>query len=565
MDSKANMKNYSRGDVVAGFEALNNIIDKNDGQRNFSIQDNSCFDSDVPFGAGTQTHLKITNNNHDINQLGESFITAKVKLTGHFGKTYSATTTDSSPTALKPNCLKFFIGFKNAAEIVRQLEVENNNVDTDYLQTDCIRESFAYHTYRSKSSKNIRKFSHSLYSNVHQYDNSVCGAYVDPTTFTAGTDKDIEFKIAFDINDLLGLECFQDYPKFMGDIVLKMIMDKTAVVWCQVDPKKVSDLNTLIYETMNADQNGLIQSSNPLYDHKFAQAGNKLKVIKTCAYTKAIAGDTSTTPVTLPVNSSIAFTLDDDTFTCTSLTITELKCSSYGYKVNPSVMKQISTLFSSSNPFIIPAEFVDCKKFSQGSDGSSIDTDFSYALHNCTDAILAFPKDSTSITCYENPMLKNLQLTIDGKLYPVKSIETVGERFFNMALTASNLDENDECTEEYEDSLTRPLNDDAGNRFARTKNDQTSFIPPIQLERNGAGFFFDGIETGNENVKVRLTAVPMYSGANDTYYIPDSTAPTVHPPNPEIWFNRDVYWTLDLDNGLKFHKTGTPKQYDNRE
>ena len=30
MDSKANMKNYSRGDVVAGFEALNNIIDKND-------------------------------------------------------------------------------------------------------------------------------------------------------------------------------------------------------------------------------------------------------------------------------------------------------------------------------------------------------------------------------------------------------------------------------------------------------------------------------------------------------------------------------------------------------
>ena len=563
MDQKANMQNYSRGDVMAAFNSFSNIIDKNDGLRNFSIQDNSCYDSDVPFAAGTQTHLKITNNNHDINQLAETFITAKVKLTGHFGKTYSATTTDSSPTALKPNCLKFFIGLKNAAEIVRQLEVENNNVDTDYLQIDCVRESFAYHTYRSKSSKNIRKFSHSLYSNVHNYDNSVCGTYVDPTTFTAGTDKDIEFKIAFDVNDLLGLECFQDWPKFMGEIVLKMIMDKSAVVWCQVDPKKVSDLNTLIYETMNDDQNGLIQNSNPLYDHKFAQAGNKLKVIKTCAYTKAIAGDNSTSPVTLPVNSSIAFTLDTDTFTCTSLTVTELKCSSYGYKVNPSIMKELTTLFNPSKPFIIPAEFVDCKKFSQGSDGSSIDTDFSYALHNCTDAILAFPKDSNSCTCYENPMLKNLQLTIDGKLYPVKSIETVGERFFNMALTASNLDEHDEATEEYEDSLTRPLNADDGTRFSRTKNDQTSFIPPIQLERNGAGFFFDGIETFNENVKVRLTAVPMFAGANDTYYIPDSTAPTVHPPNPEVWFNRDVYWTADIQNGLKFHKTGTPPQYDN--
>ena len=74
MDSKNNMQNYSRGDVMAAFNAFNNIIDKNDGLRNFSIQDNSCFDSDVPFAAGTQTHLKITNNNHDINQLGESFI-----------------------------------------------------------------------------------------------------------------------------------------------------------------------------------------------------------------------------------------------------------------------------------------------------------------------------------------------------------------------------------------------------------------------------------------------------------------------------------------------------------
>ena len=65
-------------------------------------------------------------------------------------------------------------------------------------------------------------------------------------------------------------------------------MDKSAVVWCQVDQKKVADLNTLIYETMNDDQNGLVQNLNPLYDHKFAQAGNKLNVIKTCAYTKAM-------------------------------------------------------------------------------------------------------------------------------------------------------------------------------------------------------------------------------------------------------------------------------------
>ncbi len=55
----------------------------------------------------------------------------------------------------------------------------------------------------------------------------------------------------------------------------------------------------------------------------------------------------------------------------------------------------------------------------------------------------------------------------------------------------------------------------------------------------------------------------MYSGSNDTCYIQNSTFPTVHPPNPEIWFNHDIYWILDHDNGFKFGKTRTSKQYYN--
>ncbi len=77
--------------------------------------------------------LKITNNNHDINQLDELFITAKVKLISHFGKlTQQQHITYNTSTIKKlPNCLKLFIGFKNAAEIVRQIEVENNHIETE--------------------------------------------------------------------------------------------------------------------------------------------------------------------------------------------------------------------------------------------------------------------------------------------------------------------------------------------------------------------------------------------------------------------------------------------------
>ena len=52
------------------------------------------------------------------------------------------------------------------------------------------------------------------------------------------------FKISLDINDFLGLECLQDFPKILDDIVLKMVMDKLAVVWHQISSKKISDLKT---------------------------------------------------------------------------------------------------------------------------------------------------------------------------------------------------------------------------------------------------------------------------------------------------------------------------------
>ena len=58
------------GDVFESFQSLNNVIKKNDGIRSFSIKTNSCYDSDAPVSEGTQTHIRITNNFHDINQIG---------------------------------------------------------------------------------------------------------------------------------------------------------------------------------------------------------------------------------------------------------------------------------------------------------------------------------------------------------------------------------------------------------------------------------------------------------------------------------------------------------------
>jgi hypothetical protein len=205
---------------------------------------------------------------------------------------------------------------------------------------------------------------------------------------------------------------------------------------------------------------------------------------------------------------------------------------------------------------LIPTQFIYPKDFGAATE-TGIDSDFSTALHNVSDVILVFPKRALDLTCYENPMLLNLQLNINNRLYPEKAVSTIGGRFFQMMLNASDLEGAFECTDEYEDSLTRPLNDDAGIRYDGCFRDQTSFICTIQTERNAEGCFFDGLESGNANVRVAIHGDPIEAGDN-TYWVPDKLRPTEHPLPPQAWFCQKSYWRCDPVNGLIYMKSGVP-------
>ncbi|KAI5511112.1 hypothetical protein TVAGG3_0729010 [Trichomonas vaginalis G3] len=90
--------------------------------------------------------------------------------------------------------------------------------------------------------------------------------------------------------------------------------------------------------------------------------------------------------------------------------------------------------------------------------------------------------------------------------------------------------------------------------LARTWKDQTSFLCTIPVQRDGAGIFFDGLETFNSQVTVQVKAYPIIQGENDTY-----CSKVTNPP--QVWFTRTTYWTWTPDEGLKYHPTGTPPQY----
>jgi hypothetical protein len=103
-----------------------------------------------------------------------------------------------------------------------------------------------------------------------------------------------------------------------------------------------------------------------------------------------------------------------------------------------------------------------------------------------------------------------------------------------------------------------------------------------QLERAGAGYCFDGIDSNGQNVAIQLKGRPIVSGAQgaaetevpaqyfdlDTYWDYDPNhwsggenpkpAPGPRPQNPELWICHETYFRLSVDEGVVYCPVGIP-------
>jgi hypothetical protein len=147
-----------------------------------------------------------------------------------------------------------------------------------------------------------------------------------------------------------------------------------------------------------------------------------------------------------------------------------------------------------------------------------------------------------------------------------------------LQLVASELDGPIEPTSEYERSLTEEKNRPSASadgivhplafteRKVNTSGDASSFMLNIQLERSGAGYCFDGLDTDGQNVCIQLKGDPLVTGENDTYYnyqtaydpLVNPAIATAHPVPPEAWICRECYWEIDTRQGVKFKDFGQP-------
>ena len=520
-----------QGSVVEYYKKLKDIISTNDGTRSFIIRTEDCHDQNAPFNQSQETRLRITHSDHMISQITEGFINFKIKLTIQLSKDIQTTHVNDTE-----KLGKIFVGFKSSNQLLDQLQIYSNNLSTGYQQNECCREGFCYSTIKPYSEKKTRKYTHSLYENVSDYSQSVCGTYIDLSDFRDGQKHDVEFEMNLPFEDMLALQAFDLYPnRIVGDIEIRFYVKPAGLVYCQVDPRTIKEVKEYMEDT-------IIDStfkSAPVFKHGFTQIGNESKIAAL-----NVGSDKSITPTTESI-----------TLSCLGLTVTACKSNMFGFGVKESTLQAIEQMFS--EPVSIPSQQLDYNAFPTAPTAAGVQGTMNSPLSNITSITVVFPKHANDYTCFDNPIYHNLQLTINGKNYPDEPVSTLGARFLQYQLVASELDGGIQCTKEFEDSLTMPKNKDDGTRYKNTLSDASSFMLNIQTERSRGGYLFDGLDSNGQNVPIQIRGQPIHSGDGDTYFNCDETGQN-HPPPPQVFFCRDTYFTVDIHDGLVYHLKGCP-------
>jgi hypothetical protein len=440
---------------------------------------------------------------------------------------------------------KYFVGFKDSNQVFKQMWIRSRNHGTGYEQSEMCREGFCMGQSMDFNSKKSRKYTHTLYESVSNYNESVCGTFIDLEDFkdTNPIVTKIELVIPFD--DLAALQSFAFYPNaVVGDLELNFYVGHEGLVWCPIDPHQVYDVMTVL---QNQEFGHVFPVGKPInIAHQFTQINNETMTLETFTTISA-------------ENPTYTWTTGYSSLNCLSMRVLSCEANMSGFKVRESTLRGISEIFSM--PVNIPAEYLEYNAFPTPPDEGGLRSTLNTMLNNVKDMYVMFPKRTNDVTCFDNPCVDQFCIRCLGIQYPDKVISTLGARFFHYSLTAADMGGNLRPSDEFVDSYTMVKNRAKdGVRYGNTLRDGSSFALIIQTERNESGYVFDGIDSGGQSTPIDIQFVPLYRGANDTYYnfSGNPETPNLHPPAPQLWLCRDVYWTVDVTNGLVFHKYGVP-------
>ena len=294
------------GGIATYFENLRELVQVNDGNRSFLLKTVDCHDQAAPFNDSQETRIAITHSDH---------------------------------------ICKIFVGFKSSNQILDQLQITCNNLNTGYQQNKCCREGFAYSTIKPHVEKKRKRYVHSLYENVSAYSQSVCSRYINIVDFKDGLPHKVEFEVNLPFDDIIALQAFDMFSnKVCGDLELKFYVKPCGLVWCMVDPMKVKEYKEYVEgETIDLTPD---QNITAMFSHAFKRINNRAEIINKFEVSEKEIGEETTRVATVDKNKCL--------LQCTGMTILSLKSNMYGFKCKASSLQKIMGIFST--PQIIPSQ-----------------------------------------------------------------------------------------------------------------------------------------------------------------------------------------------------------------
>lgn len=519
----------SYGNTVEFIKRLKQILETNDGTRSFTWKTVDCDLNPAPFNQNQETTVPLTHPDHMMSDLSKGFLTFLIELA------LKATGLENVLADVH-HLLKAYVGARSANQIIERLQILCRNLSTGYNKNECIREGFAYSNMKNKESRKTRKFEETLYENVEIGSDSVAGTYINLVDYKDGQTKLATFELNVPFDNLLALQSFDLYcNRVVGELSAKLYVKPYGLVWAQVDPRQILE-NKLIMKGENITDS--IVDSSVFFKRQFTQINNEADIIN---------GETV-------ADGKITYKHGNVSLICTNMRVLSLKSNMCGFGITDKSLAEIKQILSSPIPIL--SQQLEYDTFNSLPTGNGITATISRPLINATAISIMFPKHSNDITVFENPMYKDVQLTIGSENYPSEVISTQGARFLQYQLVASELDGHLQCTQEFEDSLTCSKNDSEGKRYKNMLRDATAFMLNFQTERPGADHCFDGLYYPN-GIQIKFRGNPIHQGIDDTYYNVDETG-TIHPPAVELWICQDTWFEVS-DKGMRYIETFEPE------
>jgi hypothetical protein len=546
---------------VKYFEMLRRVISVNDGKRKCGDSIIQVSSSQPPFNSTQKTQMTVADATFDITNIDKSYALVDVSC---FVRAHDLTASINDTT--DPNhLLKVFIGFKNSNEAVRETNMTSNGSETGYKSNTIQYESFAYSNVKSESEKQRKRGIHTTYSNVKDYSQSVCGAYVDLADFKGGAETvEVRFQMCIPFTDLLVFSFFSylgKFPSFLANIIMKDIyLGHHALVWALCSPKEVADVK-MFMEDVQVDSN-YPDLSTIQYEHRFQQIDDP-------GFVPISARLATAQDAPIPVGSFI-YTSGEATFSCVSMRINEWKSHIKGYMISDAAKHEIAGQISEMGGLVFPSQECQYIQFNNGPTAKGLRIQVNTALFNTNSIIVGFPKTPHQITVLQNPSLVGCQLKLNGQFIPNEGFDTHSVAHLQDQVSIANLDGPLNCTKDFENSImlehNRPidpkLGDLSGKRWENALTDDTSYLCQFQTERSDAAFVVDGINSGGKNVPIELVALPKFPGDLDCYYIPklpaQGEATEYNQMKPFMLEVRDTFFVLD-HTGLHYKGDKVPR------